>query len=64
MKTTRLTTHWDADQVMTVINMLDELRHALMDTYRHELAEQQNQCLLEQQEHAGSIDMFDDEIPF
>lgn len=64
MKTTRLITHWDADQLMTVIDLLDELRQALITTYRHEIEEYQDQCRLEQQELADDPDMFDDEIPF
>ena len=37
MKTTRLTTFWEIDQVLTVINLLDDLKHALAHTYRHEI---------------------------
>ena len=64
MKTTRLITHWNADQLVTVIDMLDELRHALITTYRQEINEYQDQCRVEQKEQVDDPSMFDDEIPF
>ena len=64
MKTTRLTSYWDTDQLMTVIDMLDELRQALMDTYHDEIANYQKQRWLKQQEQTDNLDMFDDDIPF
>ena len=64
MKTTRLMTYWDADQLMTVIDMLDGLRQALMDTYQDEIADYQKQHRIEQQEQTDNLDMFDDDIPF
>ena len=64
MKTTRLMTYWDADQLMTVIDMLDALRQALMDTYHDEIANYQKQRWLKQQEQTDNLDMFDDDIPF
>lgn len=64
MKTTRLITHWDTDQLMTVIDMLDELRQALLDTDHHEIREYQHQRWLEQQKQTDNLDMFDDDISF
>ena len=37
MKTTRLVSFWDIDQVITVIELLDELRFAIMDSYQQEI---------------------------
>ena len=64
MKTTRLTTYWETSQLLTVIDMLDELRQALMDTYHDEIADYQKQRRLQQQEQTDNLDMFDDDIPF
>ena len=64
MKTTRMTTHWYADQLMTVIDLLDELRQALIETYRGEIEDYQKQRWLEHQQDTDSIDIPDEKIPF
>ena len=64
MKTTRLITYWDADQLMTVIDMLDELRQALMGTYHGEIADYQKQRRLEQKRLNDNLDVFNDDIGF
>ena len=43
MKITRLTIHWEIDQVIALLDMLDEIRTSLADTYRQELDEYRHQ---------------------
>ena len=64
MKTTRLTTYWDTDQVITIIDLLDELRLALIDTYYDEIEDFQQQRSIEQQKEKDNLDLFDDDIDF
>lgn len=64
MKTTQLITDGDIDQLMTAIDLLDELRQALISTYLHKVEEYRKQHWLERQEQCDNLDMFDDEIPF
>lgn len=37
MKITRLTTYFDADQVITVLELLDELREAICNSYQKDI---------------------------
>ena len=53
MKTTRLVSFWDIDQVITIIDMLDELRFAILDTYQQEIDEYR------QQQAQQQMDLFD-----
>ena len=66
MKTTRLVTHFDGEQVVTIIGMIDELREALCDTYRDEIAAYQHQQRLQyqcnHQDGDEELDFFDDDI--
>ncbi len=65
MKTTRLTTYWDTDQVITIISMIDDLREALLDTYKAEIEQYQHQQWLDHQNGNGdNLDMFEDNIDF
>jgi hypothetical protein len=65
MKTTRLTTYWDTDQVITLINMIEDLRQALLDSYQDEIEQYQHQQWIEQQkDHDDNLDLFDDNIEF
>jgi hypothetical protein len=65
MKTTRLTTYWDTDQVITLINMIEDLRQALLDSYQDEIEQYQHQQWVEQQkDHDDNLDLFDDNIEF
>ena len=49
MKTTRLTTYWDTEQVIVLIGMIDDLRQALLDTYQSEIEQYQHEQWLKQQ---------------
>ena len=61
MKTTRLTTYWDADQVITIISMIDDLREALLYTYKAEIDQYQQQRWLEHQsDNDDNLDLFED----
>jgi hypothetical protein len=65
MKTIRLTTYWDTDQVITLINIIEELRQTLLDTYRDEIEQYQNQQRFELQKgNDDNLDLFDDNIEF
>lgn len=65
MKTTRLTTYWDTDQVITLINMIEDLRQALLDSYQDEIEQYQHQQWIEQQkDHDDNLDLFEDNIEF
>lgn len=65
MKVTRLTTHWDIDQVITLIDMLDEIRQSLIYTYQQEIEDyQQNRWAKRMENEAENLDLFDDTIDF
>jgi hypothetical protein len=65
MKITRLTTYWDTDQVITLINMIDEIRQSLLDTYQDEIEQYRSQQRTEQQKgNDDNLDLFDDNIEF
>jgi hypothetical protein len=65
MKITRLTTHWEIDQVISLLEMLDEIRQALLYTYQPELQQYQQQHWEErQQQERDNLDLFDDNIDF
>ena len=63
MKTTRLVSFWDIDQVITVIELLDELRFAIMDSYQQEIEAyyqqqaQQQMDLFEEEQDKDKFDM-------
>ena len=61
MKITRLTTHWEIDQVIALVDMLDEIRASLIDTYRQELDEYHQQRLEQKTNNRPeNLDLFDD----
>ena len=65
MKTRRLSTYWDIDQVITLMNMIDDLRQALIDTYQNEIEQYQRQQWTEHQKgNDDNLDLFDDNIEF
>ena len=65
MKTTRLTTYWDAEQVIAIIELINELKDALTYTYRDEIEQYQQQQWIERQKgNDDNLDMFDDNIDF
>lgn len=65
MKTTRLITYWDTDQVISLINMIEDLRQALLCSYQDEIEQYQHQQWLEQQkDYDDNLDLFDDNIEF
>lgn len=65
MKTMRLTTYWDIDQVITLMNMIDDLRQALLDTYQDEIEQYQRQQWIDHQKgNDDNLDLFDDNIEF
>lgn len=65
MKITKLTTHWEIDQVITLLGFIDELREALIYTYQDEIeAYQQDQWNEQQKRREKKRELFDDEIEF
>jgi hypothetical protein len=61
----RLTTYWDIDQVITLMNMIDDLRQALLDTYQDEIEQYQRQQWIDHQKgNDDNLDLFDDNIEF
>ena len=54
----------DSDQLMTVIDMLDELRQALLETYHDDIGAYQRQRWQERQDNNDNLDMPDEDIPF
>lgn len=65
MKTTRLTTYWDTEQVIMLIGMIDDLRQALLDTYQAEIQQYQHQqWIVQQRNNDHNLDQFDDGIDF
>jgi hypothetical protein len=65
MKTMRLTTYWDTDQVITLINMIDDIRQALLDTYQDDIEPYRHQQWIEHNKgHDDNLDLFDDNIEF
>jgi hypothetical protein len=65
MKITRLTTYWDAEEVITLIGMIDDLKEALLYTYQAEIDQYQQQQWLKQQKRCDdNLDLFDDNMDF
>jgi hypothetical protein len=68
MKITRLTTYWHGDQVVDLIDMIDELRDALINTYQQEINQYHQERRDEQQQQVldrkNNLDLFDDDIDF
>ena len=60
MKITRLNTVWDAEQIILLLGMIDELREALCYTYQVEIQEYQHQQWLERQKDNEDAQDFDD----
>ena len=61
MKITRLTTHWEVEQLIDFLDMLDEIRESLINTYREELHEYRQQRSQEKTKNqAENLDLFDD----
>lgn len=61
MKITRLTTYWEVEQLINLLDMLDEIRESLTDTYREELNEYQQQRREEKtKKQPENLDLFDD----
>ena len=65
MKTMRLTTYWDTEQVIAVIELINELKDALTYTYRDEIEQYQQQQWIEHQKgNDDNLDMLNDNIEF
>lgn len=65
MKITRLTTYWDTEQLITLIGMIDDLREALLYSYREEIEQYQHQQWVEKQkEEDDNLDLFRNNIDF
>ena len=64
MKITRLTSHWKSDQIIDLIDMLDELRDALINTYQQEIDQYHQERWEQQQQELDNLDLFDDDIDF
>ena len=68
MKITRLTTYWDADQVVELLTFLDQLRDALYVSYQHDIeqwqAQQWNALQPDRSDQVQDEDPFDDPIDF
>lgn len=65
MKITRLTTYWNAEEALTVISFLDELRDLLCDVYGDHMVQHQQETAAHRlyQEEQLNLDL-DDPIPF
>ena len=65
MKTTRLITHWDTEQVISLIGMIDDIREALLCTYQAEIDQYRHQQWLEHQNgNTDNLDLFEDNMDF
>ena len=65
MKVTRLTTYWDAEEALTVISFLDELRDLLWDTYGDHIVQHQQEAAARRLSNEEQLDLnLDDPIPF
>lgn len=63
MKTTRLTTYWDTEQVITLIGMIDDIREALLYTYQSEIEQYQHRQWQELQNgYDDNLDLFEDNM--
>jgi uncharacterized protein YktA (UPF0223 family) len=64
-KITQLTTHWEADEALSVIQFLDEIKDLLWRAYGDEIIHQEHADLKHhnRDEEQLSLD-FDDQIPF
>lgn len=63
MKVTRLTTYWSTEQLILLIDMIDELRDAVVCTYQEELdLYRQEQYLEKRNRHGDNMDLFQDEL--
>jgi uncharacterized protein YktA (UPF0223 family) len=62
---TQLTTHWEADEALSMIQFLDEIKDLLWCTYGEEIIRQEYANLKhhKRDEEQLSLD-FDDQIPF
>jgi len=61
MKITRLTTHWKVEQLIDFLDMLDEIRESLINTYREELHEYHQQRSEEKTKNQiENLDLFKD----
>ncbi len=67
MKTIRLTTHWEIDQIIDILELLDELRDALINAYQQELDQYHQERWAErpqEMDRQDNLDLFDDNIDF
>lgn len=65
MKITRLTTYWNAEEVIALIGMIDDLKEALLYTYQAEIDQYRQEQWIEQQKRdSDNLDLFDDNIDF
>ena len=61
MNIARLTTYWEIEQLIDLLDMLDQIRESLIDAYRQELNEyHQQQCQEKTNNQAENLDLFDD----
>ncbi len=63
MKTLKITTYWTAEQADCIYQLLGDLRAVLWDHYGDEIAEMYEAILIEQKEHAASVEV-NLELPF
>lgn len=70
MQTIKVSTHWAADQAVTVCDFLDELTSAILTKYRDEIEQmyeedrEYQEEQMEKQKLKEPEDWFDDGIPF
>jgi hypothetical protein len=63
MRLTQLATHWEPDEALAMIQLLDQLKELLWSAYGEEIIRQEYQNQREYQEAQLALD-FEDPIPF
>lgn len=64
MRVTQMITHWQADEALSVIEFLDELKELLWRTYGEEIIRQEYADPKHHHTEEQLILDFDDQIPF
>lgn len=65
MKMTQLITHWEADEALSMIQFLDEIKELLWRTYGEEIIRQEYADLNHHQRDKVQLSLdFDDQITF
>lgn len=65
MNITRLTTYWTVDEADTVINLLDDLRDSLWETYGDQIIEIRRNTMTSVESNTDQAELpFEDDINF